>query len=238
MPARRAADRSAPPAGPSARRCPPQWTCPARSAQPAGSAAHRRTPDPGSKDSALRLACPAPESVKVVRTCSATRSSIRTTWPVRSDARHGPSSRPYCSSSTWEASPSELATVSGLPLGCTVIPHDRPLPVCGPPAPPPHAGTINALGAQQQRLQLGNTHSSVGRVGHGPRPIPKTCPVQVLVTHTPGRPATASRIDMPRRQHLQYPPADAVQAHGTADRAARAKRSQPLAPAHRRRVKS
>src|SRR5271165_6233762 len=55
-------------------------------------------------------------------------SSMRTMWRSRMACRHGPSSSLYCTSSTCAATGSLHATVTGLPFGCMVIPHDRPPP--------------------------------------------------------------------------------------------------------------
>ena len=53
-------------------------------------------------------------------------SLIWTTWPSRMACRHGPSSSSYWTSSTRAATGSLHATVTGLPLGCMVIPQDSP----------------------------------------------------------------------------------------------------------------
>ena len=53
---------------------------------------------------------------------------MRTTLPSRMACRHGPSSSSYCTSSTRAAIWSLHATVTGLPLGCMVIPQDSPPP--------------------------------------------------------------------------------------------------------------
>src|SRR6266566_6866674 len=55
-------------------------------------------------------------------------SSMRTMLPSRMACRQGPSSSSYCTSSTRAATWSLHATVTGLPLGCMVIPHDSPPP--------------------------------------------------------------------------------------------------------------
>src|SRR5689334_17223080 len=53
-------------------------------------------------------------------------SAMRTMWPSRIACRHGPSSSSYCTSSTRAATGSLHATVTGVPLGCIVIPQDSP----------------------------------------------------------------------------------------------------------------
>src|SRR5690242_5696118 len=65
-------------------------------------------------------------SVVRIEDTTAVVSSMRTTLPSRMACRHGPSSSSYCTSSTRAATWSLHATVTGLPLGCIVIPHDRP----------------------------------------------------------------------------------------------------------------
>jgi hypothetical protein len=102
-------------------------------------------------------------------------SSMRTTWPSRMACRHGPLSSSYCTASTFAATGSLQATVTGRPLDRMVIPQDR--------SPPTSRAARTAISCRNCSTLSVSTSASCNSLKSSGRSPPASFTIHTILVH-------------------------------------------------------